>query len=125
MAHKPKIGRRATSDDRQIAADWVELYRKAMASPNGSYCLNPDDPLEEQTYLHADNVEFLLSLLSDFSETGTFKRPNSPMGAHFILRWDFDALRAKGMTHENAVEMLADKNACSTRTIERRLTDKS
>lgn len=63
-----------------LARYWARDYRRALEAPERSVCINPEDPYEEQTFLHADDlnevVDRLLSLLDRFGEEGSFAPPN-------------------------------------------------
>ncbi len=120
---QPKTGRRANENERKHAREWVSFYRMAQAEPGGRLCLNPEDPPDEQTWIDGNDPEYLLRMLEDFSEHGTFE----PVGVLATsiqllpLRMEYKRARASGKTHEKAVQALADCYNLSTRTIERKL----
>lgn len=119
MINEPKIGRRASEDERAKARNWVDLYRLAERSPGGCHCLNPGDPNDEQSFIYADDPELLLLILSAFAEHGTFQAID-PVGIkRLIARAEFERLRKGGMNYEDSIDLLAQKYSCSTRTMER------
>jgi hypothetical protein len=104
---------------------WASLYRSAQQSPAKSVCVNPEDDPEEHTYLHANNIDFLLILLERFAETGTFQDTDHDKVGLTLLRWTFNRLR-ESMSYSDALATLAQQHSCAERTIERRLSpDKS
>ena len=117
MAGKIKTGRRAGDADRSRAAELVELYRIAQASPGGSYCLNPEDDYEVQTYIDANDPELLLWALEQFAENGTFA--NLMDFRPLLMGSELEQLRSGGMTYEDAVAALAEKHNTSESTITR------
>jgi hypothetical protein len=122
-----KTGRRASTDERERAAELVRIYRDASASPDQRYCLNPDDAPEDRRYIHADDPEPLLLALGDFAEHGTFAPVGSP--AHAMLdemqvaelRRELLGLRAQGLTREAALATMAERHHRHPRTMERLL----
>ena len=120
-----KTGRRAEEPHREMARRLVAVYRRALASPDGRLCLNPDDDLSEQIFIDALNPNLLIWALENFAQHGTF---------HFIdqifskkiddeldLRKEFDGLRSEGFTYESAVETLVQSRGMSKSNIERKI----
>ncbi len=118
---KDKPGRRAGPVDRQIAADWLGLYRKAQAQPGGRLCLNPDDDPAEQTWLNGNDPEQLLLMLEQFSEHGTFAfvSDHDVSIQEMLIRMSFKEMRGNGTTSGEAIEKLASEYSASVKTIER------
>lgn len=124
----PKIGRRATDDEKAEARNWVELYRKAQQVPGGRLCLNPDDAPEEQVWIDGRDPEPLLRIMEDFAELGTFQQSGGAYDSIRLwpLRAEYQQARQAGETHESVIDRLADKHKISTRSIERKVsTDKA
>ena len=65
---------KAPKVEREIATYWAELYRQAQASPNKTI------RLANGYVVHADDTEFLISLLENFGRYGTFQRRRSEFG---------------------------------------------
>lgn len=125
---KVKPGRRANDGERQIARDWVELYRQAQQAPTSMLCLNPDDEPDIQTWIDASDPRPLLSLLENFAEHGTFEQVGKLFDSIRLLplRHAYREGRRLGETHEVLVNKLADEYGLDPRTIERKLrTDKT
>ncbi|MBC7621620.1 MAG: hypothetical protein H7293_22020 [Candidatus Saccharibacteria bacterium] len=118
MARKLKTGRRAT-DDRARAASWAKNYRLAQASPDGRYCLNPEDASEFQIFFDIADIDPLLQALESFAEHGTFELMHNI--EPFVMRMEMRALRSAGMTYEEAIAKLAEKFNTSESTITRRV----
>jgi hypothetical protein len=118
---KPKTGRRAGENDRQIARKWAELYRKAQDQPGGRLCLNPEDDPSEQTWLDGHDPKDLLWLLESFAAHGTFDLVGKTFESIRMLplRMRFKKLREEGATYEAAISDLAAETHVSTRTMER------
>ena len=127
-SRKPKSGRRSGNSDKEIASEWVGLYRQAQQQPNGLLCLNPSDGREEQTWLDGNCPEHLIRMLEDFAKHGTFEYVGELHDSirTLPLRMEFKNRRKGGDTYENVIADMAEKEHVSTRTLERWLrTDKS
>lgn len=121
---RKKGGRRANDDDRVTAKIWADLYRRALGSPDGSVCVNPESPHEERTYIDADDISPLLKLLDHFAENGTFKEVDTWLD-DLLIRSEFRQLcTTSGLTRAKALELLSEKYHCSTRKIEYRIDKK-
>ena len=120
-----KTGRRAGKDEREMALRLVKVYRLAMGSPDGRLCLNPGDDPKKQTFIDALNPNLLIWALENFSEHGTFHFIDQIVGQRFRdelqLREEFEELRSKGATYEDAVENLVTSHGKSKSTIERKI----
>jgi len=117
MARRVKTGRRADVDERARAAGWVTLYRCAQASPNGRYCINPEDESEFQIFIDADDPEPLLEALGDFAEHGTFELIYNI--DRLKMRMEMNALRDEGKKYADAIAELSAKHNTSESTITR------
>ncbi len=120
--HRQKKGRRADDSQRKIASDLVNMYLKAMRSPDGKYCPNPEVPEEERSYLEYSNPSLLLDALKTFAEHGTFVNPFNDSVNDLILRDQFDKLRAKKISYQDAVAQLSEEHHTTGKTIERRVS---
>lgn len=127
MADGPKTGRRGNQEERELARQWVELYRLAEQSPDGRHCVNPEAPLEEQSFVYADDPEPLLLALLGFAEQGTFQTVDTMDIQRLIICAEYRRLRKRGLDYVQAIAELAEERHCSTRKIERikGVTDKS
>jgi hypothetical protein len=119
MAIRIKMGRRAGADDRARAAGWAKHYRLAQVSPDGRYCLNPEDESGLQIIIDVADLDPLLAALESFAKHGTFEflsdiRP-------FLMRIEMRELMSDGMTYEDAIAKLAEKHNTSESTITRRV----
>jgi hypothetical protein len=119
MAKRIKTGRRAT-DDRARAAGWAKQYRLAQSSPDGRYCINPEDELECQLVADVADLDPLLDALESFAEHGTFALMHD--FEPFLMRFEMRELMSAGMTYEAAVAKLAEKHNMSERTVTRRVS---
>ena len=119
MAKRIKTGRRAV-DDRARAASWAKRYRLAQVSPDGRYCLNPEDELELQIVADVADLDLLLDALERFAEHGTFELLSD--FEPFLMRVKMKELMSAGMTYENAAAKLAEKHNMSERTVTRRVS---
>lgn len=125
MLSKKKTGRLPSMETRKAVGELAALCRAALDSPTGSVCVNPDDEVDVQSYLYAENVaDFAVRALEMFSKHGRhfhYDLDVDRMGA----RDDVKALREKGETFEAAVENVAAKLGVSDRTLSRMIaTDK-
>ena len=124
----PKTGRRASPAERHLARNLVVLFRQAQNTTTGKLCVNPTDAVEDQVWLDGNDPEYLLRVLEDFSETGSFGLvgPMYESIRNLPLRIQYRRGRDAGLTHQSVVEQLALEHNFSTRTIERKIsTDKS
>lgn len=119
VAQKPPR-RRADKADRERALQWAAMYRLALDSPDGRHCLNPESCFEEQAFIYANDVSFLVHLLESFSKHGTFTNIDDMGIGGLILRQKLEALRA-GETRLNAVADLSIEYGVSESTISRRV----
>lgn len=117
MVKRIKTGRRAGTDDRARAAGWAKQYRRAQASPDGRYCLNPEDESEFQIIVDVADIDPLLDALESFAKHGTFELMDDFDA--FLMRLELKELRSAGMTFEDAAAKLAQKHNKSERTITR------
>lgn len=117
----PNTGRRADEDEREIARQWLNLYLSAQATASGELCLNPEDPLVEQTWINGNDPMPLLSLLKNFSENGTFKNVGEKFDSIrlLVLRSEYKKMRASRKTYESTTNELADTYHTSLSTIQR------
>jgi hypothetical protein len=124
---QPKTGRLASTDEQEIARQWVRLYRKAELSSDGKICLNPDAKPEIQEWFDSKNPEPLLKMLENFVAYGTFKDVGEETAARerfmFYVRYRF--ARQNGESHATVVEKMAEEWGLSEKTIERHLADSS
>jgi len=70
----PKLGRRASHEERQRAQEIVDLYQEAMAR-GGVLVVNPEDDRDEQVTFYA-RPDYLLDQLQTFAKYGTFQAPS-------------------------------------------------
>jgi hypothetical protein len=98
------------------------MYEQAKASPNGRYCVNPNDPEEERSYLDYSDPSLLISALKTYVARGTFTDPLVDGIKDIILCDQFQKLRATGNSHQDAIAQLAEEHNVTGRTIERRLS---
>lgn len=123
---KPKTGRRAGENDRQIAKELVDEYRKAQAQPGGKLCLNPQDDPDEQTWLDGNDPEHLLRILEGFSEHGTFEQVGPTMDSIRLLplRMEYSRRRDAGERVSAILNDLADRYCKDPKTIDRLIQGK-
>ena len=120
MAKRIKTGRRSGPDDRARAAGWAKQYRLAQASPDGCYCLNPEEESEFQIIFDVADLDPLLDALESFAEHGTFELMHD--FEPFLMRSEMKVLMSAGMMYEDAVAKLAEKHNMSERTVTRRVS---
>lgn len=120
MAKRIKTGRRAGADDRARAASWAKNYGLAQASPDGRYCLNPEDEPQFQIFADVADLDPLLEALYSFAEHGTFELMHD--FEPFLMRFEMKELMSAGMTYEAAAAKLAEKHNMSERTVTRRVS---
>lgn len=119
---KRQKGRFISEDERKLAAMRLEMYRAALASPDGRYCLNPEDQMDERTYMHADKVlDYLLRDLQNVVDHGTFHDAHIDVNG-MAVRDRVGQLRAHDLSYEKAVAQAAAEFSTSERTI-RRIVD--
>ena len=120
-----KTGRRAEEPHREMARRLVAVYRRALASPDGRLCLNPDDDLSEQIFIDALNPNLLIWALENFAQHGTFHFIDQVISQNIDdaqhLRDEFDGLRSKDFTYESAVETLVRSRGMSKSNVERKI----
>ncbi len=98
--------------DREVAGLWAEMYREAMAQPDGVLDLGCDEEGFSLGQVDAKNPEMLIQLLENFEEHGTFKNPRKDglkMFERMMLRQEFRSLLNKGLTKEDAIGLLSEK----------------
>ena len=122
QVHRQKKGRRADASQRSIASELVEMYTKAKASADGRYCVNPNDPEEERSYLDYSNPSLLLDALKVFVAHGVFTDPFKDRVNDMILREQFQKLRAAGTSYQEAIAIMGDEHGATEKTIERRVS---
>ncbi len=116
-----KMGRAAHEYERERVNEWVKIYRAAQKSPDGRYCLNPDDEPEAQQFIVASDPEHLLQALESFVEHGTVAFQDTYGFARLIMRGRLKTLTMSGIAPRAAIEKLAEEDHCDPRTIERKL----
>lgn len=119
MLPERKIGRLPPPEIRREVADFVALCRAALLSPDGRACANPDAPIEERTYIYADEVqEYSLRALERFGEHGDHFRPDWDIN-RMVVRGEVTGLRKRGLSFEAAVGQVADELGVDDRTVSR------
>lgn len=119
MRDRRKTGRRASLEERHLAQNIVDNYRRALSN-GGSFVVNPDAPRDEQTTYHADE-EALLWRLEEFAKHGTFEIVNVRFEPLFMnaQRRKLKEKRTKG----EIAQAVADEEGVSLRTAYRRLKE--
>jgi hypothetical protein len=108
---------------------WAELYRLAMAEPDGVYSLGVDEDGFSLGQIDAKDPATLVRLLENFAHYGTFKNRRLKVDLMFErmgLHAEFQALLKKGNTKDEALELLSEKHSMRGRgysrsNIERKL----
>lgn len=108
---------------------WAELYRLAMAEPDGVYSLGVDEDGYSLGQVDAKNPETLVRLLENFARYGTFKDTRLKVdliAERMMLSAEFRSLLNEGNTQDEALELLSEKHSMRGRgysrsTIERKL----
>ena len=99
--------------DRETASIWAELYRKAMAEPDGVYSIGVDEDGNSLGEVYAENPATLVILLENFARYGTFEDKRLKISSELermSLRAQFRALLDEGNTKDEAVELLVEKH---------------
>jgi hypothetical protein len=112
------VGRPAGASHREQAKHLARLVREALNSPDGTACVNPEDPWEEHTYA---GVDHLLGFLDHFAQTGRFCDRDGHM-AEWLIRYRAAGLLKAGTRKVDVVELLAEQNHRSPKHIERIIT---
>jgi len=115
--------------DRETARTWAELYRLAMAEPDGVYCCGRDEDGYSLGQVDAKNPATLVRMLENFARYGTFRDKKIPNPWSFdraMLRFEFQELLDEGNTKDEAVNLLSEKyrmrgRGYSRSSIERKL----
>jgi hypothetical protein len=99
--------------DRETAARWASLYRKALAAPNGEFT-EYDDSGERLFTINATDVEPLVELLERLARFGTLSDKSGdaigPIAEKLMMRLHFDKLRTEeGLSIERALDRLEDE----------------
>ncbi|NML61224.1 hypothetical protein HHL21_09050 [Massilia sp. RP-1-19] len=119
MLPERQIGRLPTPEVRREVADFAAVCRKALSSPERRACANPEAPVEERSYVHADEVlEFALRALERFGEHGDHFRPDWDIN-RMVIRGKVSGLRKSGLSFEEAVGAVADDLDVDDRTVSR------
>lgn len=119
MLPERKIGRLPLPEVRREVADFVAFCREALRSPDGRACANPDAPIEERSYIHADEVqEYALRALERFGAHGDHFRPDWDIN-RMVVRGEVTGHRKSGMSFEAAVGAIADDLGVDDRTVSR------
>lgn len=117
--------------DRETARAWAELYRKALAAPDGIYAEYDEDGYS-LIYIDAKDPEILISMLECLARFGTLEDRSvlgqsvQKFGSTLGLRHEYKELLSKGHSKSAAVDLLAttyqDKGrGWSKENIERKL----
>jgi len=97
--------------DRETARTWADLYRWAMAEPDGVLCVCRDKDGSCLWEVDAKNPDTLVRLLENFAHHGTFENKNIDSIVECMkLRIEFRALLNEGNTKDEAVELLSEKH---------------
>lgn len=123
----PKTGRLASTDEREIARQWVRLYREAQISPDGKICLNPEAKPAIQNWFDSKNPEPLLQMLENFATYGTFKDVGEETAARerFMFFVHYQFARQRGESHTSIIRKLAEDLGLTEKTIERQINESS
>jgi hypothetical protein len=98
--------------DREEAGLWAEMYREAMAQPDGVLDLGRDEEGFSLGQVDAKDVATLVRLLENFARYGTFEDRRLKIHAIadcLMLRADFRQLLDEGLTKDSALDVLSDK----------------
>ncbi|NBW18356.1 MAG: hypothetical protein EBR82_61315 [Caulobacteraceae bacterium] len=98
--------------DRETAQIWAELYRQAMAKPDGVLSLGSNEDGFSLGQVNAKNPDTLVRLLENFARYGTFEDRGLKIRAiadRLMLRADFRQLLDEGLTKDSALDVLSDK----------------
>lgn len=114
--------------DRAIARRYADLYRKALAAPEGVYIEAGVDGLRE-IYVDSKDPRILVDLLETFAKFGRFSSNRfdaDKVVDSVVLRLRFSDLQADGHTKDSAIEALIVESKkkgkrLSRSTVERRL----
>ena len=119
MLPERKIGRLPAPEVRQEVADYAATCRKALSSPDGRVCVNPEAPVEERSYMYAHEIlECALRALERFGEHGDHFRPEWDIN-RMAIRGEVSGLRKRGSSFEEAVAAVADNLGVDDRTVSR------
>jgi hypothetical protein len=119
MLPERKIGRLPGPEVRQEVADFAKTCREALSSPERRVCVNPNDPAEMHSYMHADDVlEYALRALEKFGEHGDHFRADWDIN-RMAIRGEVSGLRKGGSSFEEAVAAVADDFGVDDRTVSR------
>ncbi|WP_296942259.1 hypothetical protein [uncultured Massilia sp.] len=81
--------------------------------------MNPEAPLEERAYIHADEVlEYALRALERFGKHGDHFRADWDIN-RMVIRSEVSRLRKNGLSFEEAVGAVADDLNVDDRTVSR------
>lgn len=119
MLPERKIGRLPKPEVRREVADFAAVCREALSSPERRASVNPEAPLEERTYIHADEVlEYALRALERFGKHGDHFRADWDIN-RMVIRSEVSRLRKNGLSFEEAVGAVADDLDVDDRTVSR------
>ncbi len=116
---KNKTGRRASLDERQLAQEWVDIYREAQSQPDQRICLNPGEDKKHHEFLSFTDPTPLILALEGFARHGTFEFVDEIGIAQLLVINEYKSLIARGKKPKDAVEELVDRHSKDTRTIQR------
>lgn len=118
MAHKPKLGRKASDELRAEARKLHDLYAPAFRG-GGGYCVNPEDDAEIQQYISVEQAgRSLLEALQLLAETGWLVDTRVSLDS-FLMNYEYRKLKEKHGTTKGALAELAKKYPRSERTLQR------
>lgn len=121
VSGKLPIGRKASDEARREAKNLAQTYGPAVKSPDGSYCVNPEDGPEDHIYVSAEKAAYvLLEAMQRLAATGWLEETEVKL-ERFLIREQYKHIRGKTHTTKEAIEKLGMEYPRSQRDLERQV----
>lgn len=115
----PAVNRKASQESRDAARALLKVWGPAILSPTGSFCVNPENDLDEQVEISSERATgVLFDALNRLSRTGWLGETEISL-ERFVIREDYKMIRARTKTTKAALEELVQMYPRSIRDLER------
>lgn len=118
-SQKSAVGRGAAEESRDAARALVRIWGPALLSPSGTFCVNPDDDVEDQvTVSAAQATRALFDAMVRLADTGWLVETEVSL-ERFMIRETYKSIRIRARTTKTALEELVKIYPRSIRDLER------
>ncbi len=125
MAHKKPIGRKASDEAMTHAQALIDMCEPALKDPTAPYCINPDDPIDDQILISSTQATgMLLNAVRNLAETGWMQETRVDVG-RFVIRERFESIKKRPEigSIKAAIAALSEEYPRSERDLQRILSN--